>query len=260
MNRRKKRRTLVRAYAYAADNQLLDQLARRQVRPTREHNAEVQRLLTLMGIPWVVAPSEAEAQCAELARAGKVFAAGSEDMDTLTFGTPILLKNLTASEQKKLPVTEINLEKALEGLNMPMEQFVDLCLLLGCDYLDPVRGVGPKKALKLIQEFESLDRVLEHLHQVEQEKEQKKKTTEPKEETGKAEDSSDDSGKEAEPAPKKRAGGIHVPEFWPYEEARQLFLHPQVNDGKSVELKWEQPKTEELVQFLCGDKGFRCVW
>ncbi|KAI3627148.1 FEN1 [Malassezia furfur] len=209
-----------------------------------------------MGIPWVVAPSEAEAQCAELARAGKVFAAGSEDMDTLTFGTPILLKNLTASEQKKLPVTEINLEKALEGLNMPMEQFVDLCLLLGCDYLDPVRGVGPKKALKLIQEFESLDRVLEHLHQVEQEKEQKKKATEPKEEPAKAEGASDESDKEAEPAPKKRAGGIHVPEFWPYEEARQLFLHPQVNDGKSVELKWEQPKTEELVQFLCGDKGF----
>ena len=230
------------------------------MRPTREHNAEVQRLLTLMGIPWVVAPSEAEAQCAELARAGKVFAAGSEDMDTLTFGTPILLKNLTASEQKKLPVTEINLEKALEGLNMPMEQFVDLCLLLGCDYLDPVRGVGPKKALKLIQEFESLDRVLEHLHQVEQEKEQKKKATEPKEEPAKAEGASDESDKEAEPAPKKRAGGIHVPEFWPYEEARQLFLHPQVNDGKSVELKWEQPKTEELVQFLCGDKGFRYVW
>ena len=92
------------------------------MRPTREHNAEVQRLLTLMGIPWVVSPSEAEAQCAELARAGKVYAAGSEDMDTLTFGSPILLKNLTASEQKKLPVTEVNLHKALEELNMPMSQ------------------------------------------------------------------------------------------------------------------------------------------
>ena len=105
-----------------ADSETLDQLARRQVRPTREHNAEVQRLLTLMGIPWVVSPSEAEAQCAELARAGKVYAAGSEDMDTLTFGSPILLKNLTASEQKKLPVTEVNLHKALEELNMPMSQ------------------------------------------------------------------------------------------------------------------------------------------
>ena len=43
-------------------------------------------------------------------------------MDTLTFGSPILLKNLTASEQKKLPVTEVNLHKALEELNMPMSQ------------------------------------------------------------------------------------------------------------------------------------------
>lgn len=248
----------------SADNQLLDQLARRQVRPTREHNAEVQRLLTLMGIPWVIvrlsltqAPSEAEAQCAELARAGKVYAAGSEDMDTLTFGAPMLLKNLTASEQKKLPVTEINLSKALEELDMPMEQFVDLCLLLGCDYLDPVRGIGPKKALKLIQEFRSLDRILEHLEQVEQEKEQKKKSSEAKREPMKEGNGSDESEKEAEPVPKKRAGGIQVPEFWPYEEARNLFFHPEVTDGKQVDLKWEQPKTEELVQFLCGDKGFR---
>jgi DNA repair protein rad2 len=52
----------------------------------------------------------------------QVFAAGSEDMDTLTFGAPILLKNLTASEQKKLPVTQVDLSKALEGLDMPMEQ------------------------------------------------------------------------------------------------------------------------------------------
>lgn len=190
------------------------------------------------------------------ARLTQVYGAGSEDMDTLTFGTPILLKNLTASEQKKLPVTEINLEKALEELDMPKEQFVDLCLLLGCDYLDPVRGVGPKKALKLIQEFRSLDRVLEHLQQVEAEKEQKKKPApEPKHEPA----SDAESDKEIEAAPKKRVGGIHVPEFWPYEEARQLFHHPDVTDGTQVELKWEQPKTEELVQFLCGDKGFRYV-
>ncbi|WFC97771.1 Elongation of fatty acids protein 2 [Malassezia yamatoensis] len=244
-----------------ADNQLLDQLARRQVRPTREHNLEVQKLLTLMGIPWVVAPSEAEAQCAELARAGKVYGAGSEDMDTLTFGAPILLKNLTASEQKKLPVTEVSLPKALEELNMPMEQFVDLCLLLGCDYLDPVRGIGPKKALKLIQEFGSLDRVMEHLHQLEQDKEQKKKPQESKQEKLKTEDASDDSDKDKEvvAAPKKRAGGIQVPEFWPYEEARELFFHPDVQTGTELELKWEPPKTEEVVQFLCADKGFRFV-
>lgn len=180
-------------------------------------------------------------------------------MDTLTFGAPILLKNLTASEQKKLPVTEVDLAKALEGLGMPMEQFVDLCLLLGCDYLDPIRGIGPKKALKLIQDFKTLDRVMEHLQQTEQEKEQKKKSSETKQETAKQETVSDGCDDEAELAPKKRAGGIQIPEIWPYEEARNLFHRPDVHEGSKVELKWEQPKTEELVQFLCGDKGFRYV-
>lgn len=226
-----------------ADSETLDQLARRQVRPTKEHNAEVQRLLTLMGIPWIVSPSEAEAQCAELARAGKVYAAGSEDMDTLTFGAPILLKNLTASEQKKLPVTEVHLGKALEELDMPMEQFVDLCMLLGCDYLDPVRGVGPKKALKLIQDHRTLERILEHLKQADDAKKAK---------ASDAHGSDDDEATSI----KKRPGGIQVPDFWPFQEARELFLTPEVQDGHTVQLKWEQPKTEELVSFLCGEKGF----
>lgn len=51
-----------------------------------------------------------------------VYAAGSEDMDTLTFDTPILLRHLTFSEAKKQPISEINLAKALEGLEMDMSQ------------------------------------------------------------------------------------------------------------------------------------------
>jgi hypothetical protein len=84
------------------------------------------------------APSEAEAQCAELARGGKVralnnfhtsvhrivqvYAAGSEDMDTLTFSAPVLFRHLTFSEAKKQPISEINLKAALEGLDMTMSQ------------------------------------------------------------------------------------------------------------------------------------------
>lgn len=75
--------------------------------------------------PLVQAPSEAEAQCAELARGGKVFAAGSEDMDTLTFNSPILLRHLTFSEAKKEPISQIDLSKALEGLEMDMNQVND---------------------------------------------------------------------------------------------------------------------------------------
>ena len=73
------------------------------------------------------APSEAEAQCAELARGGKVYAAGSEDMDTLTFNSPILYRHLTFSEAKKQPISEINLKAALEGLEMEMPQVSSVC-------------------------------------------------------------------------------------------------------------------------------------
>jgi flap endonuclease-1 len=84
----------------------VEKFSRRTVRVTREHNEECQRLLKLMGIPYIVAPTEAEAQCAVLARGGKVYAAASEDMDTLTFDSPILLRHLTFSEQRKEPILE----------------------------------------------------------------------------------------------------------------------------------------------------------
>lgn len=100
----------------------VEKFSRRTVRVTKEHNAECQRLLKLMGVPFLIAPTEAEAQCAVLARAGKVYAAASEDMDTLCFNTPILLRHLTFSEQRKEPIQEIHLDKVLDGLNMDRKQ------------------------------------------------------------------------------------------------------------------------------------------
>ena len=100
----------------------VEKFSRRTVRVTREHNEECRRLLKLMGIPFIIAPTEAEAQCAVLARAGKVYAAASEDMDTLTFNAPILLRHLTFSEQRKEPIQEIQLSKVMEGLHMEREQ------------------------------------------------------------------------------------------------------------------------------------------
>ncbi|KAF8349580.1 flap endonuclease 1 [Amanita rubescens] len=141
----------------------VDRFSRRTVKVTSQHNEECRKLLALMGIPVVVAPSEAEAQCAELARGGKVYAAGSEDMDTLTFNAPILFRHLTFSEAKKQPISEINLQLALKGLDMDMSQFINLCILLGCDYLEPIKGVGPKSALKLLREHGTLEDVVEHL-------------------------------------------------------------------------------------------------
>lgn len=95
-----------------------------------------------------------------------------------------------------------------------------MCILLGCDYLDPIKGIGPKTALKLVKEHGTLEKVIEHL---------------------KAED-------------KK---SIKIPEFWPFEEAREIFREPNVQKADNLELKWEAPDVDGLVKFLCQDKGFR---
>ncbi|KAI8986066.1 PIN domain-like protein [Trametes punicea] len=210
----------------------MDRFSRRTVKVTREHNEECRRLLTLMGIPFVVAPSEAEAQCAELARGGKVYAAGSEDMDTLTFGAPILYRHLTFSEARKTPISEINLQKVLEGLDMQMSQFIDLCILLGCDYLEPIKGIGPKSALKLIREHGTLGEVLAHLKQRVAEKE------------------------EATEEGKKKKGGIQIPEEWPWEQAKAIFEQPDVTPSDQIDLEWKSPDIEGLVDFLVKEKGF----
>ncbi|KAI0301139.1 PIN domain-like protein [Multifurca ochricompacta] len=213
----------------------VDRFSRRTVKVTREHNEECRRLLKLMGIPVVIAPSEAEAQCAELARGGKVYAAGSEDMDTLTFNAPILYRHLTFSEAKKEPISELNLKLVLDGLEMDMSQFIDLCILLGCDYLEPIKGVGPKSALKLVREYGGLKGVVEHLRERQAEKEEA------------AADKEDG---------KKRKGGVQVPEEWPWEEAKKIFEEPDVTPADQVELEWETPDVEGLVDFLVKDKGF----
>ncbi|CAG8975582.1 hypothetical protein HYALB_00005650 [Hymenoscyphus albidus] len=197
----------------------VEKFSRRTVRVTREHNAECQRLLKLMGIPFIIAPTEAEAQCATLARAGKVYAAASEDMDTLCFDSPVLLRHLTFSEQRKEPIQEIFLDKVMAGLGMDREQFVDLCILLGCDYLDPVPKVGPNTALKLIREHKNLENFVEFAQKT-----------------------------------KKFA----IPEDWPYADARDLFFKPDVRpaDHDDCDFKWEQPDIDGLVQFLVTEKGF----
>ncbi|PWN41153.1 flap endonuclease 1 [Ceraceosorus guamensis] len=210
-----------------ATEERADQLARRQVRPTRQHNEEVRELLKLMGIPCITSPSEAEAQCAELVKAGKVFAAGSEDMDTLTFGTPILLKHLTYSEAKKMPIHEVHLEEAREGLGLTMDQFIDLCILCGCDYMEQMKGIGPKTALKLIKEHENLEGVMSHIE--------------------------DETAEKQKDGKKSKYG---VPEIWPYKEAREIFKHPDVHKGAELDLNWEKPDVEGLVKFLCTDRGF----
>lgn len=106
----------------AGDADDMEKFNRRLVRVTKQHNAEAKELLKLMGIPYIDAPCEAEAQCAAMAKAGKVYATATEDMDALTFGTSILLRHLTFSEARKMPVQEFHYEKILAELEFTKEQ------------------------------------------------------------------------------------------------------------------------------------------
>lgn len=217
------RRTEAQEQAAAAREtgsaELLDKLTRRTVKATKKHTEECKQLLQLMGIPVVQAPCEAEAQCAALVKSGHAFAAGSEDMDTLTFGTPVLLRHLTFSEARKMPISEIHLETALEGLGMTMDQFIDLCILLGCDYCDSIKGIGPTRAVALIRQHGSIEGVLAEID------------------------------RERYP----------IPEQWPFQEARELFRNPHVlpaDDPQLAQLRWDQPNEAGIIKFLVEENGF----
>ena len=76
-------------FSITGDAENVEKFSRRLVKATKKHSEDCKELLKLMGIPYYDAPCEAEAQCAELVRAGSVYAAGTEDMDALTFGTKV---------------------------------------------------------------------------------------------------------------------------------------------------------------------------
>lgn len=126
----------------------IDKQSKRLARAGKKENDDCKKLLRLMGVPVILAPMEAEAECAALAKAEKVWATGTEDMDALTFATPILIRKLTFANQsaKGATIQQMDYKKAVEGLGLTHDQFVDLCILLGCDYCDTVKGIGPKTA------------------------------------------------------------------------------------------------------------------
>lgn len=137
---------------------------------SRDMVEQSKRLVQAMGLPVVQAPAEGEAQAAHLAKTGRAHACGSQDFDALLFGAPILLRNLAVTDRRKLPGRQawtdvsperLELASVLGGLGLTHEQLVDVALLIGTDYNQGVPGIGPKTALKLIQENGTLEVLLE---------------------------------------------------------------------------------------------------
>ena len=131
------------------------------------------RLLSLMGLPWIQAPSEGEAQAAYLTKKGEADYCASQDYDSLLFGAPKLIRNVTISGKRKLARRNsyinispeiVELNKILAENKITFKQLIDLSILIGTDF-NPmgIKGLGPKTALKLIKEYGTFAKVLPHI-------------------------------------------------------------------------------------------------
>jgi flap endonuclease-1 len=116
-------------------------------------------LLGLLGIPWVQAPSEGEAQAAHMVVKGSATYAVSQDYDLLLFGAPVLVRNLTVSGKRKVRGRTITvnpekllLKEVLDGLSLTREQLIEIGILVGTDFNTGIKGIGPKKAIQIVSE------------------------------------------------------------------------------------------------------------
>ncbi len=145
--------------------------ASRTARLTKEMIEESKKLIEYMGLPWIDAPSEAEAQIAVMVQNKEVFASVSQDYDSLLFGCPLLLRNITISGKRKalrsnyyytVHPEKIELEESLNNLGINRRQLIWLGLLLGTDFNEKAKGIGPKKGLAAVKGAKSFEEVLKN--------------------------------------------------------------------------------------------------
>jgi flap endonuclease-1 len=174
-------------------------------------------LLEYMGIPVVNAPSEGEAQAAYMVIRGDADISASQDYDSLLFGAPRVVRNLTITGKRKLPRRNlyveirpeiVDLEKTLQALGIDRDQLITIAMCVGTDYNPGLEKVGPKTALKLVLEYGTIENIL-----------------------------------------KSRGESIEG-----LDEKKAFFLHPPVTDD--YELNWRPPDKEKIVAFLCREHDF----
>ncbi|MDE1860938.1 MAG: flap endonuclease-1 [Candidatus Micrarchaeota archaeon] len=139
---------------------------------TKEVIESSKELLRYMGIAYLQAPSEGEAQAAALARKGLAYAIASQDYDSFLFGADVVIRNLTISGRRKLPMRNVYvnttperfvLEKLLTHLGISRKQLIWLGILIGTDFNGGIDKVGPMTALKIVKEHNDLDRIINYV-------------------------------------------------------------------------------------------------
>ncbi len=117
-------------------------------------------LLETMGVPYIVAPGEADSQCAYLAKAGLVDGVLTEDMDIMTFGAPKIYRNLASYNKDNL---EISMSDVLTSMDMNYEQFVELCILFGCDYCERFKDIKQDTIYRYYKGHHNIPDTLNHM-------------------------------------------------------------------------------------------------
>lgn len=183
---------------------------------------ESKQLLSALGVPYIESPASAESQCAYLVREKIADYSNSQDFDSLLFGCPFLVQNLSKSLRRKvqgkwryqkiIPL-KINLQKNLNNLGISIFQLVDIGILIGTDYFPGIHGLGPKKALTLVRKHKNIKHVITN------EKE-----------------NYDFSGL--------------TPEF--IKKIRKIFLFPIVNENIE-EITWNPPDKSNIISRLCEE-------
>jgi len=195
----------------------IDKLEKKIIFVKGSHIESSKKMFDLFGIKYIVANGEAEQLCAQLCKSNIVDGCISEDTDILANGGQLFLINFNADNNN---IEEYCLYGILECLQIDYNQFIDLCILCGCDYTTKIAGIGPLTAYKLIKKHKTIEEIIIEINKI---------------------------------------GKYTVPENFDYIKARELFnikLGEELfNELKEVQLI-QKPSTSELASFLKENSGF----
>ncbi|CAD6579653.1 MAG: DNA repair protein rad2 [Alectoria sarmentosa] len=197
---------------------------------------ECQQLLKLFGLPYVTAPMEAEAQCAELVNLGIVDGIVTDDSDVFLFGGTRVYKNMFNQAKFVECYLSSDLEKEY---SLDRQKLIRIAHLLGSDYTEGLPNVGPVTALEILSEFETLDQFSEWWGTVQMGQKL----------------SAEDAANPFRRKFRKNASKLFLPAIFPDQRVDQAYLHPEVDKDPSP-FQWGVPDLDALRSFLMATIGW----
>lgn len=223
------------------DEQLLQEKLQKAKRDSDEVSEtminDVQELLKRFGIPYITAPMEAEAQCAELYRLGLVDGIVTDDSDCFLFGGSRIYKNMFNQKQYVECYIADDIENTI-GLNN--DKLIELALLLGSDYTEGIKGIGPVLAMEILAEFGNLGKFKTWFDEHTQMRQNP--ATKP-------------SPLEKSLLTRIKNGNLFLPESFPDHVVTHAYKHPEV-DSDDSEFKWGIPSLDQIRAFLMYNVGW----